>query len=744
MKYFVILTLALTIELEAQVLIPIGEWRSHFNYQQTRLIVRGDNRVYCSTDNGLFFFDEEDNSINRITRTDGLSDINISSLAFSTTTEKSWLVIGYETGNIDLYSDDEIINLTQIISAQLTGSRRINHISVLNEFAYLSTDFGMVVLDLGRLEIRETYLNLGPAGERSSVYESVFLSDSIYLATDLGLIAGNVSGIDNLLDFQNWTRIISLPVLTESVDFVNVTDQSLLAGAGTEGIFILTNNKWQEIPNIDQPIIALNTHDKKVFISLEEKLISYDLNNQESTEINYSNSQHPGDVLNDEDGTIWIADQNQGLFQSKTGVFQSIAIAGPASNEISKIYFFEDQVYAIHGKFEDNIVFPSPIEKYSVFTNGAWEVISTEEVAFGSLSDLTGGISDGVKIVSFSDGLLDVSGNRVTNSASTGSPLVSSNGEKTLLSGVGFDSQGNLWVANYDSPRPLHKRDPQGNWTSFSFNSQAAQFPISLSINELDDVWMRLDPDEGGGILVFNDEEEGLINLLTPSNGDLPSRNVTDVIFDREDQVWIGTNQGIAFIPTSRDLFQDSGFDAIKPIFENRFLLEEEFITALAVDGGNRKWIGTKNGIWLFDPSGENLIANYTFDNSPLPDNLVIDIEVNPLTGEVFMATAKGLVSIRGTSTQGEKKHRNVKIFPNPVRPGFSGEIGISGLAEDAIVKITDAGGRLIWEVNASGGTAVWNARSFGGKMAETGIYLVFSSSQDGDETFVGKIAIVR
>ena len=402
---------------------------------------------------------------------------------------------------------------------------------------------------------------------------------------------------------------------------------------------------------------------------------------------------------------------------------------------------------ALHGSFNDNLIIPDYFEGFSLFENAGWEVISTDVLPFGNYMDIIGGSNAGIKAVSFGDGLLDFDDLEVTNSGTAGSPLVAASSEdrSTLLTGVGFDSRCNLWVSNYDSPQPLHRRDPQGNWTSFSFSAQSARFPISLAINEFDDVWMRLDPEEGGGIMVFNVEEDQ-DNLLTTAenSGDLPSRNVTDVVFDREGQAWIGTEQGIAFIPNPFNIFDESDFDAIRPIFENRFLLEDEFITSIAVDGGNRKWIGTRNGIWLFDASGENLISNYTIDNAPLPDNTIVDLEVNPFTGEIFIATTKGLVSIRGASTKVSRKHLNVKIFPNPVRPGFTGEIGISGLAEDAIVKITDIGGRLIREVIAAGGTATWDTRGFGGKTAESGIYLVFSTSPDGDETFVGKIAVIR
>lgn len=725
----------------AQELIPIGDWRSHFNYQNAKFIAKAENRIYCSTENGLFFFDQQDRSLNRLTRTDGLSDVSVSAMTFSSSS--GWLIIGYESGNVDLYKDDEIINLTQIMSAQLTGSKRINHISTFNDFAYLSTDFGVVVLDLFKIEIKETYLNLGPAGERSNVRQSLVLSDSLYLATDLGLISGSLLGDDNLLDFQSWTRTSNIfPTSNPSIDYVNSTGNLLIAGSSENGIYKFENGRWEQLPlDRSDDIISVSIEEDAIFISYQNELISFTISSENVSEIDYSENPRPSDVFVDGE-TLWIADNQSGLFGGQEGAFQQFVISGPASNNIGQLYFFDNQVLALHSTIND-FADTNNLEHLSIFKNGDWEVKSTEMSSFGNMVDVVSGLS-GLRIVSFGDGLLDLDDQSVTNSDSPEGTFVASEGA-TLLTGVDVDSEGNLWVANYDSPIPLHKRDVNGNWSSFSFNSAAAQYPISLVVNDLDDVWMRLDPSEGGGILVFNEVENEDNVLRTNTNfGNLPSANVTDVVFDRDGQAWIGSDEGIAFIPNPIDIFEEDGFDAIQPIFENRALLDEEFITSIAVDGGNRKWIGTKNGIWLFSASGEELIANYTFENSPLPDNQIVDIEINPISGEVFIATVKGLVSMRRGSTEATAKHLNVKIFPNPIRPGYTGNVGISGLTQDAVVKITDIGGRLIKEVVAIGGTAVWDARGFGGRSAESGIYLVFSSSSDGDETFVGKIAIVR
>ncbi|MEQ8425516.1 MAG: two-component regulator propeller domain-containing protein, partial [Cyclobacteriaceae bacterium] len=211
---------------------------------------------------------------------------------------------------------------------------------------------------------------------------------------------------------------------------------------------------------------------------------------------------------------------------------------------------------------------------------------------------------------------------------------------------------------------------------------------------------------------------------------------------DRDGQVWVGTDEGVAYFPNPAGVFNN--IDAARPIYENRFLLRDEVVTAIAVDGGNRKWMGTKNGVWLFSAKGEELIYNFTQDNSPLLSDVITSIAIDPKSGEVFFATDKGISSFRSTATESKFQFNEVKIFPNPVQADFNGQVAISGLYTDAIVKITDIGGRMVWQTRANGGTAIWDARQLNGSKVGTGVYLVFATAADGSDRHVGKIAIIE
>ena len=312
-----------------------------------------------------------------------------------------------------------------------------------------------------------------------------------------------------------------------------------------------------------------------------------------------------------------------------------------------------------------------------------------------------------------------------------------------LVSAIAPSSQG-LWVVNYGATSPIHLLKNDGNWDSFQPAQALASFAVDVLPDAFGRLWLTIDPTRGGGIVVFDpstNESRYLTNVA--GSGGLPSLRVEALVIDRNSQIWIGTDEGVVYLSNPRGVLSGS-VDAERPIFENRFLLRDETVTAIAVDGGNRKWLGTLNGAWLFTPDGDELIYNFTEESSPMLSNEILDIEISPVSGEVFFATNRGISSFRSDATASTPAFNNVKIFPNPVDSNFTGTVAINGLYTDSIVKITDIRGHLVWQTRANGGTATWNARQLNGNRVSTGMYLVFATSEDGSERHVGKIAVIE
>ena len=387
----------------------------------------------------------------------------------------------------------------------------------------------------------------------------------------------------------------------------------------------------------------------------------------------------------------------------------------------------------------------------SSFSNGNWTRNSLElnNNIIPDLVDLeflaNNRFESDLFVSSFRNGLVNVGlSNSVIDENALGTTLERINGSVNMTSVAG---EGNsIWMSTYGIQHAIHHWNLENDtWQSYTFGFSQSNYPLDILVLPNGDKWVSLDANRGGGILVFN-ENSDLDRYLNTNGGQggLPGREVTSMVLDHNSFLWLGTNAGIAFYPNPFNVLDGNSLSASIPIFQNGFLLRNEFITSVAIDPGNRKWIGSAtNGIWLFSETGEELVYHFTKENSPLLSNEIKTIQVNNETGEVFIGTSAGLVSFRSDAIEGKAIHSNVKVFPNPVTKSFTGAITVTGLVNSAWVKITDASGKLVKEIRAQGSSAIWDARDYNGKRVKAGVYLVFSSNTDGTETYVSKIAVI-
>ena len=718
--YGLICLLLLTSQLLAQD-IAQGTWRTHFSYNDARIIVDTGSKVFCAVQNGLFYVDRSDNTINTLSKIDGFSDVTISAMGYSAAANT--VVIGYENGNIDLFSGEGITNIDLVKTHNIIQDKGITQVTTSGSTAYLATDFGIVVIDLNRQVIDEVYREIGPDGIQPEVFATAVFQDSLFAVTSTGLLAGRLGDNINLLDFNNW-QVLNTPV--------SDPDQLLHAASGNGALFLasatqayrygagnFTNLGGGPFNNISQ----LKTVNSSVF--LLDQGVAYQLTADQFDAIPDLGANQIQDIYETTDG-LWLADGVSGLIRQSGANTQAISPNGPASDQIQKLVFQRDSVYAL-GTFRTDAFLPASQKGYSVFTEGQWVLVADAVVQ--NVSDVRGPY-----LASFGNGLFD----RTTNMSVPGSTLLPSElqGDATIVPDVASGSQG-LWIANRNTSLPLHLLDSEGNWQSFDLSGQMDNIEQVVASGR---IWMR--ENRATGVTVFNPENNE-VSRVTAANSELPSSRINDLAIDQDDEVWVATSNGVAFFPVASSDISDFN-TALIPVFENNFLFREEVINCITIDPGNRKWFGNTTGAWLLEEAGESLVVQFNVDNSPLPSNNVLDIVINPANGEVFFITDRGMVSYRSDATSGGPVHGDVKIFPNPVRPGFSGLVGISGLASDVRLKITDVSGKLVRELEANGGGASWNLRDINGNRATSGVYLVFSSDREGVETFVGKFVILN
>ncbi len=724
--------------------IPIGSWRIHASYVSAHTVAVAQKNVYAG--GSLFAYDTEYEQATPLSRLDGFSGINISKLAFDIETQT--LVVTYVNGAIDLLKGNSLVSLQFIAqSTGITASKKASHILIYNKLAYLAYDFGVVVIDLVKQQIRESYLNLGSGGTELAIYGTAINQNQIYLATAAGILTAPLAGV-NLQDYANWQPVTGeLP--GGAVMQIAAWDTKIYAAFATHEVYEFSGNQWVRnatLPN--ESALFLTASQGRLLAGYPGKIVS--LESQKPPQlISHPFIQSPQEAEYDASGHLWIADAVTGLLGNASGVFKVYAPNGPVSNRFQRLARKQTDIVALPGGYTGTFAPALNPTGFSVFTTTGWQNSTTgnteTSLQLPPVTDLLAAAYNAVNqelyVASFGDGIL------IKKLQSNWQRLTETNAppQTARITGLVADTTGTLWAAIYatDAAEPsLYARSKDGQWRSFVFTPFAANQPTHLLIDDYGYCWMSL---ASGGLWVFDPAtNRGRLLSTAVGQGGIPNNLVYSIAKDALGQLWIGTGRGAAYFYNPYNVFENQPFDAIAPIFDGRPVLRDEVVTTIRIDGGNRKWFGTHNGAWLFNADITEQVAHFTTQHTPLLSDAILDVEIQPSTGEVFFSTEAGLISYRGTATESKPQHNQVKVFPNPVRPEFDGTVGISGLATNCIVKVTDVSGRLVYQTRSNGGTATWKVQDYKGRRVASGVYLIFASSDDGSEKQVAKIAVLE
>ena len=718
--------------LTAQPSVPIGTWRTHFSYRKINHLAVTPDQVYAAADNGLFSVSRTDGSIRILSKTDGFSDVGVVALAYEPTSGA--LMFAYRSGQIDVLLDGKIQTFNLLQRANEQQTEVINDIHWQGSTAFVSTSQGVRVLNLSAdaFQIVASYTRLSATGDPLVIYGATTSADSIFLATDEGVIANTLANTTNQQDFRTWLRISSpVALLQSAVRHVAYLDGTLYAAYDGLGLFQRQAGQWQptELATA-RPFRALQATAASLVAVTDEQVVILSGPTIVRSELGLA----PQDAEADEQGTIWVADQQQGLLRFSGGILTAFSPNGPASDDLPVVRWVHDRLLALGA---------SPNGQFSAFSQGQWTVYDApapgaqiRDVAFDPTTQA-------YYLASFGEGLLRWDGAQELSAVPPpGDPV-----GKDKFSALAYRGD-RLWVGRFGDTASLLSFSPsESAWQAVTNPALRAVYPQRIAFDLSGSVWIIAgnaeDPDQPGvDVLAFSPSTDEVRSIAgSVSAADLPGRLITDLVVDRNGLVWIGGDRGVAYLPNPVRVFTDVVL--VKPVFERQFLLRDKYVTCLAVDGGNRKWVGTRSGLWLFSETGEELIHHFTQENSPLVSDIILDIGINSFDGEIFVTTDRGLVSYRGGATEGSATYQSVQVFPNPVPRSFGGTVGIRGLAQDATVKIATVSGALVRELRAQGGTATWDGRNQSGQKVSTGVYLLFSATADGEETYVGKLAVV-
>lgn len=755
-------------EIFAQKNIPMNTWRTHAAYTNAHSVAQTPKRIYCASENGFFYIDKEDNSINELSRLNGLSENEITAISYHSSSQT--LIIGYKSGNIDFLKNDVITNIRSVLNTNIIGSKKFNHILLDGNLAYFSADFGVLVLDILRKEIKETYIRIGENGTDLKVFQACFFQEGgikkLFLATSQGVFSGDIT--KNLQDFNNWRifgdsdGIASNAPVTHIASIGNVIYASVATILPNTGLYKYVGGLWQIVAGVAETNFfniqnITQNNQNKVYISVFNKIYVFDENSLLNT-ISDVLITNPKNILFDENNKIWLADSKKGLLSNTEGTFKAYIPAGLSTNNTFNLNYINtnNKMFALAGGQKNGVSLMRE-GNLSVFDNGIWKNFqpNINNISVNNISSVCyNSFENKYYFATFGSGVIVQ--NAGENAPNTDFSRLNESGQTfgvaANITDISIDNKGNMFFSEYNATNSLHIRtriagSNAGTWTS----ENAPTTPESLITTTTNFQIVRQD---NNGLWVYDNTKRNLPRLILPTAQEARfSNNILSMAEDKEGVLWLGTDKGVfSIFDLSSRIFTNPtpiGF----PILAGKRLLLAERITAIAVDGGNRKWLGTENGVFLVSADGSKIIKNFTFVNSPLLSNKILSISINQSNGEVFFATDKGIISYRNDASNiDENTLENaaggapdkVCVFPNPVTPDFSGTIGIECLPQNATIKITDIAGRLIYETRANGASAAWNGRDYSGRRAATGVYIIFATTQDGVESRVGKIAIIE
>ncbi|MGC4058701.1 MAG: two-component regulator propeller domain-containing protein [Chitinophagaceae bacterium] len=736
---------------------PLYQWRSHLPYNEVLGTATDGNQLFVAGRWSFFTYNLSDKEITTYAKEHGMADVGLSCIGYDALNQTA--VIAYANSNIDLFKDGTFSNIPFLKLKNTSGDKAIYQVYCDAGKAYLSTGIGVLALDVARKEVKETY-SFSDASGTYAVYNFASGKDTFYVATAKGIY--KTAKTNAMIQYgASWTLVDA----SRAYKFVAVSQGNVYAASADSVFQIRTDGSFSLLfTNPGSVMRHLDPTDKGLAVSswnatrYDGSIVHFDAT---GARLDSFESTNPVMISQTLDGTLWVADQTNGLLNKS----ERITPSGPRGIGGYDLICNDRKVYVAHGAYDDRWNLRLNREGISVLDNNSWTTYNL--YTFPPFNDLVDAVrmakdptDNTLYIASQVNGLFwlkeDKSAGNLRETVFEPHLIDPSS---YRLSGVAFDGDNNLWVTQTDAPHELMAKSAKdGQWYKFGLPSTRPRpyfenGAAGLIIDDYGQQWF-FSP-AGGGLLVYNSkgtledasDDEYTRLQMGVGLGNLPDNQVQCIVNDKKGVIWVGTSNGIGIISCPDQVIAGQCETEIRVVQYDNFagqLFNGEVVKTIAVDGANRKWVGTGNGVWLISDDAGKIIFRFTKDNSPLPSNSVQTIKVDPIDGSVYIATDEGLVSFRSTATDGGTENKNVLVYPNPIRHSYSGPIAIKGLVNNADVRITDVSGQLVYRTKANGGTAVWDGKDYTGRRPQSGVYLIFATNSDGTQTYAGKMVFIK
>jgi len=757
MKRAAILLYALfaMMDLQGQPLPAIGYWRDHLPMRNIISLNSSASNIVAACTFGYFSYATDSKEFVVKTRSMGLSEVRLRCMAKDPLSEKYLIV--YENSNIDLVEGDQVRNIPDVLLSKIQGDKTIHHILWAGTDALISSNLGIISVNTQRKEIRDTY-KPGTNGTDVSIYALALLNNQLYAATSQGLKKAEFQA-STLGDFRSWLPEL-IPGISGGIDHVLQWNDKLVARKG-DSIFVRLNGSWRLIYASLKPVTCINISDNMLYVgqSLQNKgsAVVFADPGTAPQSIETPSLTFPVSFLK-RNQELWIGDKNNGLIKTTSTGDAVFLPNAPYDIAFGRGSHANTTVWAPAGTIGADGRGKMNMGGFFGFEGGQWKNYNSMAIkALDSMPDVNviavDPATEHIYAGSFGGGLLEINKQNKPIVYKQGSSIGPAQADikSYRVSGLCYDLDLNLWIANHGAAQDLVVRKKDGSWKKFTIPfAHTGNALSSITVDDQNRKWI-ISP-QGNGLFCFDDG--GTIDQTNDDkwryfrqgrgNGNLPSSNVLSVVSDKNGLVWVGTDRGVGIIQCGDDLFNASLCEATLPVVQQDnfagLLLGEEVVNDIKVDGADRKWVASKNGVWLLSADGQKTIHRFTAANSNLLSNEVFSIAIQPATGEVFFFTANGICSFRGTATAPVTEKKKPFVFPNPVPSGFSGTIAIRDLPFNAWVRITELDGRLVFQSRSLGGQAIWNGKNYKGERVSSGVYLVYVADENNQQQVAAKI----
>lgn len=736
-------------------------WRSFLSYNQVNSVATDGTTFYAGTNSGFFTYNRADGAMTSYSKANGMSDIGLSYVAYDKLT--GYTVLAYRNSNIDLFNGTSFTNIPEIVLSSGSGNKAINGVMAHEGRAYLSTNLGLVILNLNKKEVKET-IHFYDNSVDVPFFATMIDGNFLYASTEKGLYRINVNSPS--IQFQAQWEAVNTTRMYHYLAKVN----GEIYAAEADSLFKIIGTNATLVEKLTYPIKQIDACSRGIWVSTARTTPTENgrglLLNNNGEHIDSIITVSPSQILELANGEVWFGDNSRYPYISNHGlrkrtsatVFEPYFPSGPITTTSFDVSAYNGELWVAHGGKNEIWNTLKYRSNFSQYKEGTWRNIPWVD-GNENVQDFVRVLKDQntgkLYAASYSGGLLEMQTDGSWKVYNEGflSNLIANPGFY-FLSGLAIDNSGNLWMTNYGaSGTELVVKTRDGQWPALrAISSNPRHTAADVIIDDYNQKWF-IAPN-GEGVVVYNDN--GTLDQSADDRyfalrkgkgvGNLPDNTTSSIAKDKDGAIWIGTASGIGIINCPDQVIDRQCEAELRVVQADQFadyLFSNQAINAIAVDGANRKWIGTRTGVWLISADAKETIYRFTAENSPLPSNIIERINIDPVTGDVYISTDLGLVSFRSTATEGKTENEEeLYIYPNPVPSGFGGMIAIRGFAENSDVRITDIAGQLVYRTKALGGQAVWNGKDYTGKKAQSGVYLVFGVNKDGSQKITGKIIV--